>query len=230
MTHPLIAAVRSAGRTAMSESEAKNFLKGFGIPLPGERAVKSLAEAREAALALGLPVVLKGGGHRLLHKSEAGLVHLDLRTLDEVERAYRHITEKGGDLVEEVLVEQFVKARREVVAGLVRDPQFGPAVMFGLGGIFTEALKDVAFRIAPLSRLDARELMDEVKAAALLKPVRGTQAADLEALGRILITLGDLAMAHPDIREMDLNPVCIQDDGTPCVLDALITLAPPKEA
>ena len=126
--------------------------------------------------------------------------------------------------LKEMLVQQMVAGDRELMAGLVRDPQFGPCVLFGLGGIYTEALEDVAFRVAPLSRWDARQMMDELRGGKLLDAFRGMPPVDRGALADILITLGTIGLENPAIREIDINPLKIRADGQPIAVDALIIL------
>ena len=225
MMKDVLQKVKSAGRTALTEAEAKQALAGFGLPFPGEQVCHSLAEAKKAAADMGFPVVAKGIGPELLHKTEAGVVILNIRNEAELEEAYNGIKQRGGDLVQQVLIQQFVEGQREFVVGMSRDPQFGPSVMFGLGGIFTEALGDVTFRIAPLTRGDALAMLDEPKSSALLGAVRGMAAVNREHLADILLAVSDICMKHPEIAEMDFNPVKVTAAGTVHIVDALVTLA-----
>lgn len=207
----------------LSEAESRKVLEGYGIPLVESRTVRAAPDAVKAAEELGFPVVLKGAGDNLAHKTESGVVRLDLRNQPDVEKAYREIESAGGDKLEGVLVQRMIASDRELVAGMKRDPQFGPCVMFGLGGVFTEALKDVCFRVAPLERIDAGEMLDEVKASKLLGPIRGKPAADREALCDLLIALGKVGLDRDDIAEIDLNPVLL-DGSRPVAADALVVL------
>jgi acetyl-CoA synthetase (ADP-forming) len=127
-----------------------------------------------------------------------------------------------------LLVAEMVPGDREFACGLTRDPQFGPCVMFGLGGVLTEALADAVFRVAPVSRLDALEMLQQIRAVKLLGTFRGHAPANLDALAGMLIALGEIGLRHPAIREIDLNPVKIRPDGAPVAVDALIALAPPR--
>ena len=211
------------GATALSEHESKLLLAEFGIPVTDEKIVKSENEAASAAAAIGYPVVMKGSGEKLSHKTEMNLVALDVRNDTEARETFRRFTSRKDVEVKEVLVQQMVKGDRELVAGLTRDPQFGPCVMFGLGGIFTEILEDIAFRVAPLTKLDAMEMMEDIRAKKILGPVRGKAPVDREALANILITLGTIGLEHDVIKEIDINPLKVLD-GKPVAVDALVVL------
>ena len=211
------------GATALSEHESKLLLAEFGIPVTDEKIVKSENEAASAAAAIGYPVVMKGSGEKLSHKTEMNLVALDVRNDTEARETFRRFTSRKDVEVKEVLVQQMVKGDRELVAGLTRDPQFGPCVMFGLGGIFTEILEDIAFRVAPLTKLDAMEMMEDIRAKKILGPVRGKAPVDREALANILITLGTIGLEHDVIKEIDINPLKVLD-GKPIAVDALVVL------
>lgn len=211
------------GQTSLSEHDSKKFLASFGIPVTREELARSVEEAVEAANRIGFPVVLKGTGPELLHKTEKRLIELDLRYESEVREAYRRIVDRAGKAVEGVLVQEMVDGQRELVAGLVRDPQFGPCVMFGLGGIFTEILEDVTFRVAPLSERDAHDMMDSIRARKILEPVRGMEAVNRSLLAAILITLGRIGLDYPEVREIDINPLKIRG-REPVAVDAMVVL------
>ncbi|HSB71601.1 MAG TPA: acetate--CoA ligase family protein [Candidatus Methylomirabilis sp.] len=212
------------GRSALTEFEAKRFLTGFGIPVCRENlALDSDAAAAEAA-SIGFPVVLKASGAGLLHKTEVGGVALNLKTEPEVLEEGRRLLNIPG--CDGLLVQEMVRGDRELVCGLTRDAQLGPCVMFGLGGIFTETLDDAVFRLAPLTSLDAQEMLEEIRSAKILGPFRGQPAVDKAGLSSILIALGTIGPQYDAIREIDLNPVKIRPDGSPVVVDALISLAP----
>jgi acetate---CoA ligase (ADP-forming) subunit beta len=149
-------------------------------------------------------------------------VRLNLKDKEDVARAYDELTGKGIDL-DSVLVQEMVKGHREFVIGLTRDPQFGPVVMFGLGGIFTEAMKDVSFRVAPLSEGDALEMIGEIRAAKLLDAFRGEKAVDRDVLVQALVGIGSLGLMHEEIAEIDINPLVVKD-GRPVAVDALVIL------
>ncbi len=215
---------RSRGARALTEFEAKRFLADYGLPVTPEKTVASLEAALAAAEVIGYPVALKGSGEELLHKTELGLVKLGLKDDSALREAYDQLAAAGQGLLKAMLVQQMVAGDRELVAGLVRDPQFGPSVMFGLGGIYTEALEDVAFRVAPLSRWDALQMMEEIRGRKILEAFRGMPPVDRKALADILITLGTIGLENPAIREIDINPLKIRPDGQPIAVDALIIL------
>lgn len=208
----------------LSETESRKVLEGYSIPLVESRTVRSASDAAQAAEEIGYPVVLKGTGKHLAHKTESGVVVLNLLDSSAVEKAYTDIESRAGEKLEGVLVQKMIASDREFVAGMKRDPQFGPCVMFGLGGIFTEALKDVSFRVAPLERVDAEEMLDEVRASKLLDSIRGRPAADRRALGDLLIALGKAGLEREEIAEIDLNPILL-DGSHPVAADALVVLA-----
>jgi acyl-CoA synthetase (NDP forming) len=228
-----ITTAKASGRTAISEHAAKQILAAYGVPVVREVVANGAAEAVAGARDIGFPVVLKGLGSTLLHKTERGLVHLNLTNRQAVERAVRAIEREAKAELEGILVQPFLTGKREFVAGLSRDPVFGPIIMFGIGGIFTEALKDFALGIAPLSVHDAAKMLDKITAQPLLGPFRGEKAADREALIRTLIGLSRLAIEHPEIAEIDINPLLVSSQGEICAVDALAILAevvPPSSA
>ncbi len=210
------------GQLALSEYESRKVIASAGVPIPREALVQSRDEAIAQAEKIGFPVVLKGSSPELTHKTEMGMVRVHLKDPDAVGRAFDELTGKGIRL-EGVLVQEMVKGLREFVIGLTRDPHFGPCVMFGLGGIFTEAMKDVSFRVAPLTDDDAREMIGEIRAAKLLDAFRGEKAVDRETLVRALVNIGRLGMHYEEIAEIDINPLIIRD-GKPVAVDALVIL------
>ena len=173
-------------KLALNDSQAKRLLEKFDIVLPPERFVSSRADLAAAADDLGYPVVLKGIGARLMHKTERGLVHLNLTDSNALEKAAQSINTEAGKDLDGFLLQPHIIGRREFVAGLFQDTQFGPVVMFGIGGVFTEALSDVVFRLAPLTEGDAREMINEIKGKALLGNFRGEKAVNPEELIRTL--------------------------------------------
>ena len=212
------------GQGALSEYEAKLFLKEREIPVTREELVVGEEEAVAAAEKIGFPVVLKANGPDIAHKTERNLVQVGLDGPEEVKGAYKEIIENlGSDPFDGVLVQEMIKGERELVVGLVRDPQFGPCVMFGLGGIFTEVLKDTSFRVAPIEKYDALQMMDEIKSKAILGPFRGKEAVDRDRLADILIAIGNIGMDYDDVKEIDMNPVIIEG-SRPVVVDSLIVL------
>ncbi len=212
------------GQKALSEYQAKLFLSEHEVPVTFEKLVMGEDEAIKAAEEIGYPVVLKANGPNIAHKTERNLVKVGLDSSDEIRQAYKEIVENlGSESYDGMLVQQMVKGERELVVGLVRDPQFGPCVMFGLGGIFTEVLKDTAFRVAPIEKYDALQMMDEIKAKAILGPFRGKPAVDRDKLAEILIAVGNIGMKYDAVQEIDINPLIIAG-AEPIAVDALVVL------
>jgi acetate---CoA ligase (ADP-forming) subunit beta len=225
MTDPqsIIQNAKSFGRKALSEYEAKQFLAAFGVPVCREVLSSSASTAAADAGRMGFPVVLKASGEKLMHKTEAGGVVLNVRNEEEVLSEGKRLLAIPG--CEALSVQEMVTGTRELVCGLTRDPSFGPAVMFGLGGILTETLKDTVFRIAPLSRYDATDMMSGIRANKILEAFRGEAAVDTELLAKILITVGEIGLQYDLIAEIDINPLKIRRDGKPVAVDALIVLS-----
>lgn len=207
----------------LSEYEGKQLLRKAGIPAVREKLARTRDEAVNFAEELGYPVVLKGCSPKLLHKTEKGMVKLNLHNANDVARAYDEITSKDDIGLDGVLVQEQVQGSRELVMGLIRDAQFGPCVMFGLGGIYTEVLKDTAFRVAPLSPRDAESMLEELRAKDILDEFRGSPAVDRSLLVKSLVQLGDLALKHPEIAEIDINPMIVHG-SKPVAVDALVVL------
>ena len=220
-------AIRSRAVTTLSEAESKTLVAAYGIPIPDERIVADVPAAVEAAHAIGYPVVLKLNGDAIAHKTERGLVRLNVRDANHVAEAAAELlaaaTPHDGSV--SLLVAPMLKGNRELIAGLHHDEQFGPTVMLGVGGILAEAIADVAFRLVPLSTADAEDLVDDLQTQKLLGPFRGEPAVDRAALVQILTGLAALAKARPDIVSVDLNPLIIVD-GTPIAVDALVEVTP----
>lgn len=217
----------SEGRTALSEYESKEFLRAYGIPVTREVELRDPKGLGKAVQEIRFPLVMKASSSKIAHKSEKGLVRTDLRNLEEAEETFRDILSRMGDPDGAVLVQEMVRGQRELMAGLARDPQFGPCVMFGLGGIFTEILQDVSFRVAPLEPRDAKEMIREIKAHRILEAVRGLPAADVDLLVQILMTIGTIGLEHDEIKEIDINPL-ILSGSKPVAVDALIILSSPS--
>ncbi len=211
------------GQKALSEYDSKRIIAGAGVPVSRNELARSVDEAVKIAKGYGYPVVLKGCSDIVTHKTEMGMVKLKLKTDDEVAAAYNEIMGKGVQL-DGVLVQEWIEGdKREFVVGLTRDPQFGPCVMFGLGGIFTEVLKDVSFRVAPLSDLDAEEMIEEIQTRKILNEFRGSPAVDRKELVKALVGIGNLGMEYDEIAEIDINPLII-DGSKPVAVDALVIL------
>jgi acyl-CoA synthetase (NDP forming) len=220
----VIEKAEAEGRTTLTEAEAKDLLKSFGIPVVKEISVKTEGDLDNAIISIGYPLVLKGLGSRLTHKTEKGLVKLNLKNKEDVHSAAIYIKDAAGDDLEGFLIQPMLEGKREFVAGLFYDEQFGPAVMFGLGGVLTEAIGDVVFRLAPLTEKEAKLMIQELHAKKLLGDFRGEKAPDMEALLKVLIGLSDIAMTIPEIKEIDINPLLVSADGKVTAVDALIVL------
>ncbi|RLI16598.1 acetyl-CoA synthetase [Candidatus Bathyarchaeota archaeon] len=220
--------VREEGRKFLLEPEAKSICKEYGIPVTDFRIAKNEAEAVSFADEIGYPVVLKIISPDVIHKSDVGGVIVGLKTAEDVRNAYNQIMEnvknhKPNAKIVGMLVQEMAPSSTEIIVGAIKDPQFGPALMFGLGGIFVEVLKDVTFRIAPLTRDEAEEMVKEVRAYPLLKGYRNTPPADIEAIVNILLNTSRLVMEHQEIKELDLNPIMVYEKGAKTV-DARIIL------
>ncbi|WP_051327578.1 acetate--CoA ligase family protein [Desulfatibacillum aliphaticivorans] len=226
----LLDCVKKEERASLTEAESKILLSAYGIPVVEEAIVTEEDDAASQAQKIGFPVVLKGHGARLTHKTERGLVKVNLRSDFEVIQAYRQIKEAAGEDWEGCLIQPLVEGKREFAAGLVRDPQFGPTVMFGLGGVFTEALGDATFRIAPFSETQAEVMLDEIKSSKLLGAFRGEEKADRDALKQTLLGLARLGLEHPEIKEVDINPLIVTPDGKVKAVDALVVLGENADA
>ena len=194
----------SENRTTLSEYESKKLLATYGIPVSREVLVLNRAALIPALKQIGYPMVLKGCSPQISHKTEQGVVRLDVRSEEEALIAYDEISSSIGNNGAGVLVQEMVKGQRELMAGLTRDPQFGPCVMFGLGGIFTEILKDVSFRLAPLEEKDALDMMEEIKGHRILDAIRGMEQVNRRTVAGILIALGAVGVENERIKEMML--------------------------
>ncbi len=220
----IIARARGLGQRTLSEYDSKRVLKAYGVPTSREVLVGTLTQSRAAAKRIGYPVVLKACSADAAHKTEKGLVAVNLATAKELSDAFRTLQKRAGRGYDgDFLVQEMVKGTREVMAGMVRDDQFGPSVMFGLGGIFTETLKDVVFRVAPLKRRDVSAMLSGIRGAGMLGPVRGMKRVDKKLLGDTLIALGRIGRDHPDIAEIDINPLIVRG-ARPIAVDALVVL------
>jgi len=223
-TDRLIKQVLVEGRRSMTEAESKKLLSDYGVPFVKDKVVVQATEAVRAAQKMGFPVVVKGHGAKLTHKTERGLVKTNLKSAKEVREAFRVIKASAGVDWEGCMISPFVDGSREFVCGLMRDAQFGPVVMFGLGGVFTEALADTAFRIAPFGEKEARRMIGEISSRKLLGSFRGEAPADIDLIVRVLLGLSRLGVEQPGIKEVDINPLIIMPDGCVKAVDALIVL------
>ena len=207
----------------LSEYESKQVLSAYGIPVTKEKTVTNLEEAVSAANSLGYPVVLKASGENLQHKTELDLIRLDLKDESQVKQAYTELIEKSTVPITEILIQQMLKGNRELMAGLKRDSQFGPCVVFGLGGVLAEILEDVSIRVAPITTFDAMDMMTNIRGKKILEPFRGKPAVDHEALAEFLIALGRIGLENDAVSEIDINPIKLIE-GRPVAVDALVVL------
>ncbi|MFC1903721.1 acetate--CoA ligase family protein [Chloroflexota bacterium] len=215
------------GQTALSEYDSKKFCASLGIPVCRETVAPDADSAVAEAVKIGFPVVLKATGEKLFHKTEVGGVALNLTGEEEVRQEGQRLRQIPGS--DALLVQEMVPGGRELVCGLTRDAQFGPCVMFGLGGIFTEVFQDVVFRVAPLTVFDAREMVSEIRHRGIIDAFRGEAAVDVAALSRILVTLGEIGLKYEGIQSVDINPLKIRPDGKPVAVDALVALGSAKD-
>lgn len=226
----LFATIRASGRVALSEVEARDVIEAYGMRLPQSQLARSPEEAAEIAMAFGFPVVMKISSPDILHKSDIGGVKVGVASASEARDAYELIEYRArkyspGANIWGVLVQQMVPKGRELLIGVNKDPQFGPLLAFGMGGIYVEVLKDVAFRLAPITRQEADEQMRSIRTFALLEGVRGEAPADLAAAQDVLLRVSQLVTDFPEIVEMDINPLVVHPRGQGAiVLDARIIL------
>jgi len=212
----------SKGPAVLDEQESKKWLKAAGLKVVEEKSAVRLDEVLAAAKDLGYPLVLKGIQEGKVHKTEAGLVKLNLNTPDQVALACQQMI-NGKNRPSSFLVQPMLKGDLELIAGIIRDPQFGPAVMLGIGGVRAEVYKDVVFRLAPLLQEDVHQMVDKLKGQTLLKGFRGSKPVDMDLLAQWLIRLGELVLSFNQIQEIDVNPLLIVD-GKPIAVDASIIL------
>ncbi|MCC6958585.1 MAG: acetate--CoA ligase family protein [Dehalococcoidia bacterium] len=225
----VIAQARTEGRTLLNEVEAKSLLKDAGVNVATTTLATSAAEAQAQADAAGYPVVLKVVSPDIAHKSDVGGVKLNLKDRDAVAAAYDEIVANSKKAVANariagVAVQHMAPQGTEVIVGMTTDPQFGPVLMFGLGGIMVEVLKDVSFRLVPLAEKDADQMIGEIKGRPVLEGVRGQPASDIKALKDTILKVSAFVEKHPEVRELDLNPVFAYPDGAMAV-DARIVIS-----
>jgi acetate---CoA ligase (ADP-forming) subunit beta len=209
----------------LAEYESKRLLAEHGVPIADDRVVTTAQEAVAAAREFSGAVVAKLAGDRIAHKTERGLVRLSLSGDDAVLQAATELlaaaTPDDGDV--SLLVAPMLRGARELIAGVHTDPHFGRCVMLGIGGVLTEALADVTFRLVPIGEIDAADMLDDLRSQALLGPVRGEPALDRDAAARVLLGLSQLAEQRPDVVSVDVNPLVIVD-GIPIAVDALVEI------
>ena len=204
--------VKKEGRFILTEFESKRILKQAGISVVETKLAKSQKEAVSLSQKMGFPVALKIASPDVIHKSDSGGVKLSLNNATEVKKGYDEILKKvrkryPDAVVHGVSVQKMVRPATEVIVGTSKDPQFGPVIMFGLGGIFVELLKDVSFRVIPVERKDAQEMIEEIKGFPLLQGFRGMEPASISALVEIILKISKLIEENPQIKELELNPI-----------------------
>jgi len=225
----IIATARKENRTFLLEPESKQLMKEIGITTTDFQVAKNSKEAIKAASEIGFPIVMKILSPQIIHKTDAGGVKLNINSEKETEKAFKEILANAKKYdskaeIRGVLIEKMVKPSTEIIVGVTRDPTFGPAIMFGLGGIFVELLKDVSFRIAPIKTEDAHEMIHEIKALPMLQGFRGGPNVKLELIVDVLMKISQLTIDYiDDILEIDLNPIFAYEDKI-LTVDARIIL------
>jgi acetyltransferase len=226
-----ISRILGGKRGSLNEFESKKLISLYGIPIPREKLARSVEDAKKIGEQIGYPVVLKVMSHDIIHKTDAGIVALDVKDGVKLEARYHEILENAKKYnpkadIQGVLVQEMVKEGTEVIVGMSQDPQFGPVLMFGLGGTAVEVLNDVSFRVPPISRLDAEQMIKEVKAHKILEGIRGKKMADIESIIDIILKLSHLSLTLRDsVAELDINPLIVFEMGKGAkAVDALAVL------
>jgi len=225
--HKIIQIAKKEKRSLL-ETEAKELLREYGIPLPDFRLVKNEDEVSKIASEIGFPLVMKIVSPDIIHKSDSGGVKVGIKNEKEAKLAYQDIVFKAKKYnkkarISGVIAYTMVPQGTEIIIGMMQDPHFGPVIMFGLGGIFVEILKDVSFRILPIKDRDAEEIITEIKGYKILKGVRGEPPKDVKAIKNLLLRISQLTLENPEINEIDLNPIFVFEKGLQ-VVDARIIL------
>jgi acetyltransferase len=221
-------------RTYLSEKEANEILQCYGFPVLKSRLIKDKSEIEAAIADIGFPVAMKINSADIIHKFDAGGVRLKIRTMKEAHEAYEEIARSvkahtPSAIINGVLVERMAPGGVEVILGATRDPKFGPICMFGLGGTFVEAIKDVTFRLAPMWEITAERMIQSIKTYKVLKGIRGIPPSDIAAIKDCILRLSQMVSDHPEIAELDINPLIVYPEGNGCVVAdsrILLTRAP----
>jgi len=231
----VIDGAKDDGRYAIGDSEAWDILKAYGLKIPTSNLAKTADEAVELAAEIGYPVVMKIASPDILHKTDVGGVKVGLESADQVRDAFDLMIYRTERYLPEAEIwgcqvqEMAPPGGLEVLIGMNRDPQFGPLVTFGLGGIYVEALKDVTFRVAPFTKLDAEAMLSEIRSKALLEGVRGKPAVDKKAIVDVLLRMGQLVQDFPEIAEFDINPLIVYpNDQGAIAIDMRLVLVSEK--
>jgi len=226
----IIAAARKEERTSLTELESKQILKEIGINTTEIKLARTKEEAVSHSKELGFPIALKIVSPDILHKTDVGGVKLGLNNEDDVGNAYDVIIsmikkQEPAAKIQGVSVQSMARPATEVIIGMTKDPQFGPVLMFGLGGILVEVLKDVSFRIVPLTKRDASEMIGEIKGYPILEGYRGQEPANIAVLEELLLKVSEFVDNRPEISELDINPIFAYTDGA-LAIDARVILEP----
>jgi acyl-CoA synthetase (NDP forming) len=225
--HKIIEKAKKEKRPLL-ETEAKELLREYGIPVPDFKLIKSEDEIVGLAKEINFPIVMKIVSPDIIHKTEAGGVKVGIKDEKEAKAAYQDIIYKVKKYKKEakisgVIAYSMIPQETEIIIGMMKDPCFGPTIMFGLGGIFVEILKDISFRILPLEERDAEEMISEIKGYQILKGIRGETPKDVKSIRDVLMKISQLVMENPEIKEIDLNPVFVFNQGLQ-VVDARMIL------
>jgi acetyltransferase len=229
----IVKGILASGRSELTLVECQSLLACYGIPFAPSKIVTTPAGAIAQSLQFGYPVVLKAVTERFTHKSDVGGVRLDLRNGDEVGLAFMRMQETLGVTVKDmkIMVQKMMTKGKEIIIGMSNDPKFGPLIMFGLGGIYVEIMKDVAFKIHPITEIDAIEMIRAIRGYPLLCGARGEKPVNIDFIVEMLLRTSQLVGDLDDIEEMDLNPLIVSENPSECcVVDARISLRPPEKA
>jgi len=215
-------------KRSLLETEAKELLREYGIPVPDFKLIKREEEIAELAKEINFPIVMKIVSPDIIHKTDAGGVKVGVKDEEEARMAYQEIVSKAIKYNKKaqicgVIAYKMIPQATEIIIGMMKDPHFGPVAMFGLGGIFVEVLKDISFRILPIEEIDAREMIAEIKGYEILKGARGNPPRDIQAIEEVLMKVSKLTMENPEIKEIDLNPIFVFEKGLQ-VVDARMIL------
>ena len=229
--HQIIGKAKKEKRSLL-ETEAKELLKEYGIPVPDFKLIKSEDEIARLAKEINFPIVMKIVSPDIIHKTDARGVKVGVKDEEEARMIYQEIISKAIKYnkkakISGVIVYHMVPQGTEIIIGMMKDPHFGPVIMFGLGGIFVEVLKDISFRILPIEEIDAREMITEIKGYEILKGARGNPPRDIRAIEEVLVKVSKLIMENPEINEIDLNPIFVFENGIQ-IVDARMILSREK--
>ena len=225
--HKIIKKAKKEKRSLL-ETEAKELLRKYGIPVPDFKLIKNEEKISGLAKEINFPITMKIVSPDIIHKTDAGGVKVNIKDEKEAKLAYQEIISKAKKYNKEaqifgVITYSMIPKATEIIIGMMKDPHFGPVIMFGLGGIFVEVLKDISFRILPIEERDAREMIAEIEGYEILKGVRGEGPKDIKAIKNLILKISQLALENPEISEIDLNPVFVFEKGLQ-IIDARMIL------